>query len=335
MAVPTVYRWDDLNAPQITNVKDWTQIKAWYQAIFVNGYLEDDNITTKSALGWGVTEDNVNHKITLDMLGDANSENLMRIQMLHNHQVDDGNDGHGVIAWEHQGSNTIVNITGYWGTMLMGSNDDSLKVCPWILIGTSRGFYTLSGYNSSVTAPTLPSAFTNVDGAFRFNYFGNYVNDGVNLARNIQCVLGVTQNDITNASTDLTSATASIYDATSEHVKCKRNYLGNSVAKNLVHREALDEGSIQFIGAPASGLKFPYIDGGLYFKPMTLYNKADGVYYGKLPAMYYPEHTRPLTSSDNLIEFDGSGVYSGHKFIGLGHSTSNEFYINISEDWGI
>lgn len=42
MAIPTVYRWDDLNAPVIDDNKDWDQIKDWYDKIFVTGYMGND-----------------------------------------------------------------------------------------------------------------------------------------------------------------------------------------------------------------------------------------------------------------------------------------------------
>ena len=90
---------------------------------------------------------------------------------------------------------------------------------------------------------------------------------------------------------------------------------------------------------------YPYIDGGLKIVPYDLYirnnlatkvsDKINGVYIGKMPGLYFPMHYRPLSTPYNLVEFEGTGPHENQHFIGLARLNYDEFYINITEDWGI
>lgn len=340
MAVPTVYRWDDVNAPVITDVHDWTQIKDWFDKIFVTGYLENDNVTMKPALGWSVTVDDAAFTITLDMLGDPLIENLARVRFFFNRQVNSGSFACGRSMKEHQDTNPIV--TGRSAQdyiQILGQNDDDLKVCPWVIIGTSRGFWQICGQNKTINAPTKPTQITDEENYISYSYWGNYINDGVDLGKNNQCAM---QGEITVNMTSLVHMSTYQqyrYSGNNYGVNTCRDFQNNIVTANddLVHYEGFIHNQNR-LGVPSQGLKYPYIDGGLYIKPFQMYHRLDHVYYGRMAGMYYPEHIKPLYSAPSkLIEFTGTGVYAGQEFIGISSivNTSNEFYINISEDWDI
>ena len=340
MAVPTVYRWDDVNAPVITDIHDWTQIKDWFDKIFVTGYLEDDNVTMKPALGWSVTVDDAAFTITLDMVGDPLTENLARTTFYFTRQVNSSRFACGREMWEHQSTNPIV--TGRSGQdyiQFFGQNDDDLKVCPWIVIGTSRGFYQLSGQNVSINAPTKPTAFTDQENYVAFSYWGNFINDGVDLGKNNQCAM---QGDITVNQTSLTHMSLYQqyrYAGNNYGINTIRDFQNNLITPNdsICHYEYFS-GNTPYMGLPRIGLKYPYIDGGLYIKPFQMYHPIQQVYYGRMAGLYYPEHRKPLYSAPStLIEFTGTGTYAGQEFIGISSisNLTNEFYINISEDWAI
>ncbi len=341
MAVPTVYRWDDVNAPIIDDNRDWTQIKAWFKTIFVDGYLDNDGLTMKPPLGWAFSEDehvidtNIN-TITLDMIGDPVTENLMRIEFQQSHP-DTGYKGLGMNVYEHQSVNPIHNPPSLsQNTFIHGSNDAVGKIMPWVVIGTNRGVYFLSGYNSTIASPNK-SSFCTVTNNVAFNYIGNYINDGVNIGKNNQCWRGSTNSTAIYPPSGQASNQEYLVGGNATHgfVHTKRDYQNNFNKRHLVtYERLLSRTGVDYVGKYAIGLKYPYLDGSLFMKEYGLYDTTDGVYFGKMPALYYPEHDRPKQTTNNLIEFDGAGDYAGHKFIGLS-GYFNEFYINTTADWGI
>ncbi len=337
MATPTVYRWDDANAPVVTNIHDWTQIKAWFQAIFVNGYLEDDNTTMKNGLGWSVGVDDATKKITLDMIGDANTENLMRVRADFSKQVNNNYFGSSIIAFSHQElyklSSASDNPT-YSFFPWIGQNDDDLKICPWIIIGNARGVYVLSGFNDLTTAP-IKSEFSTKDKYASAKYFGNFVNDGIDYGRNNQCISFGREPLALSSPTSLSTQNSYVFSK-NYPILINRTFKNEYVLNRIINCEEMMDGNYVYLSAPAFGLRYPYIDGGMYIKPYKMYSTVDKVYVGKFPSLYYSKHKRPLSKSGNsLIEFDGTGTYAGDKFIGLGFTVNSEFYINTTEDWGI
>ncbi len=328
MAVPTVYRWDDYNAPQMTNIHDWTQIKAWFQAIFVNGYLENDNTTTKPALGWTVTEDDTNKKIKLDMVGNSTTHNLMSVDIEFDDQINTSHYSTDVNVYEHQAVNKFVEHNSYKKLSWFGQNDDDLKICPWIVIGTTRGFYVLVGRNNTTSAPNKP-IFTDNLNYFRWSFFGDYVNDGVDVGKYNQCA--VVGGSKLNSASDMGSYHDSVFN-NGVPFAISRNYLSTTITDNY-RMISIEMFYGQSYLQPSIGLKYPYVDGGLHIKPMKIFDSIEKVHMGKLPNMFTSDHITPLGSSTVLIEFTGTGTYAGDKFIGLGNGSSGEFYINISADW--
>jgi len=371
MSVPTVMRWDHKNAPQIINMRDWTQIRNWYQTIFVDGYLADDDITLIPPLDWEIIFDDVN--FIVDMRADVNglndgSINRMYILIKYESVVNNGYHGCRVRSWIHYGSTQLSNTGEYdrkygcpvwYGNNNMGTD----RACPWIVIGNNRGVYFLGGYNGSITYPNIPTNFSTSNDYSTWQYFGDFVNDGVDYGKDNQCcTYGYDGEELYNTSYYYSNQvdTLSQWRYTSGKQKIyyadnNDNYLGIHVVKDELgilrgmNYTAVPFGFFsgsRFIGRTKMyDLPYPYIDGGLKIIPHDLYvrnnlatpedDKVNAVYIGKMPGLYFPMHNSPLATPYNLVEFEGTGPYEDQHFIGLAKLNYDEFYINITEDWGI
>lgn len=345
MAIPTVYRWDDKNAPVVTDLHDWTQIYDWFQAIFVDGYLEDDDTTPKPGLGWGLVLDDRAAPTTYyadltqaEKPGVLLSEqNKLKVRFDFNYQCTQNWFSPRYSCWENDDEVVLLFSQGnvsYGTGSVVGQNDDDLKVCPWIVIGTDRGVWMMAGHNHNVPAGNVPADFSSITNYMAFRYFGDYINDGVNLGKNNQLTTSGSPSGQFNTVSAMSTLYSYYYNGQAYVCKTGRNYLNNIQVRNLAHKETIMNND-DYPGAWSYGMKYPYIDGGLYITPWEMWSKEDKVYYGRIPGAYYPLHSKPLNHSLPYVSFTGTGLYEGDEFIGLSDSRGVEFYINISEDWGI
>ena len=323
MAVPTVYRWDDVGAPQLTNPKNWAQYKAMFQALFIDGYVG------KSAIGWDCTFDDGLKTVTLDMVGNPATENLMRVEL--NHST--SNTGVQAIYNEHQGTNEFYDST-YDNTMLLGSNynGSGTIICPWIVIATDRGIYWISGY-SDIAYPTQPPI--TINNSIQVTYMGNFVNDGVDVGKNNQCLWGVGGVGNVDDGNDAINHGASYFAGDNKTHITTRNYSNVFTPRVMVTLDRLQSSSLhQYLSNYSKGLKYPYLGNQMIIKPFGMYDKYEGVYFGKMPACYVSEHDRPMKPTAKVDTFTGTGTYAGDTFYVL-YNGSSEFYINVSENWVI
>jgi len=368
MSIPTVMRWDHKNAPQILNMRSWDQIKAWYTAIFTDGYLADDDTTLIPPLGWDLTFHATLKIAYLHQDTDADLQLVNRMYLRFDYDnVTDGNDwGDYANAYNNQGGILLTD----WGNggspygmpiFYGNTNNGTNRICPWVVIGNNRGVYFLVGYNPSTTAPIVPE-FSNLNNYSTWQYFGDFVNDGVDYGKNNQtCTYGYTGQ--TNSS--------SYYFR--NYLNTNADWAGNGnlskfmyydnyntyMGMHITHDEDGNTRGTNFTATPFGlgyggnwigrnsfyDLPYPYVDGSLKIIPFDLwirnnqatpiYNEKNQVYIGKMPGLYFPMHYTPLANAKNLLEFEGSGEYEGQFFLGLGQTGYCEFYINITEDWGI
>jgi len=372
MSVPTVMRWDHKNSPKITNMRNWTQLKAWYTAIFVDGYLADDDITLIPPLGWDVIFDDGNQRVTLhqDTGADLQLVNRMYIVLYYancmgtdtatnNYGAYCGvyNNQGGVLLTTYGNNSTVYGLPIFYGNTNSGTN----RICPYVVIGNNRGVYFFGGYNPSTSAPTIPN-FSNTDDYSTWQYFGDFVNDGIDYGKNNQtCSYGYTSTsnntshnyrNYLNGSSDWAWVAGHNRIMYSDH---NNKYMG----MHITHDETgvtrgtnftatpfgFGTGGVYVGKTPLYDLPYPYVDGSLKIVPFDLWirnnaetpvnNKTDQVYIGKMPGLYFPMHYGPLATDNNLVEFEGSGEYEGKHFIGLARITYDEIYINITDDWGI
>ena len=376
MPVPTVMRWDHKNSPKITDMKDWDQIKNWYQTIFVDGYLADDDTTLIPPLGWDLVADDGSKYITLtmDSAGDPNVVNRSRLILKYKYIIENGYyGGHGQFN-EHL-DNLIITIfasasdnvnVSYGMPLLTGVNDGSTnKVCPYVVIGTNRSVYFLSGYNATIEPTDGNPPFSTLDNYSHWHYFGDFINDGVDYGRNNQTCHHINYNEDSNAGSYNFTRCSSVGDWSISANKCKvftynfegyyrglnvaRDHNGNTRGLNYSATPFMYWSENVYLGANNRfALKYPYVDGGLKIVPHELWVRNNlatpvsrdrqNVYIGKMPGLYYPLHFRPLSydgNTKNIVEFEGSGEYEGQFFIGLARTGMDEFYINVTENWDI
>ena len=356
MAIPTVYRWDDKNAPVMTDMTDWTAIKAFYQTIFVDGYLEDDDITPKPGLGWTLTFDDINYEVHIhlgDVPVDLNNDVQPFIKHQYNRVITTTYQGIALSGYDNiiaNGGQILVENEGLdTQGLIMGTNNrDPQFITPWIIIGTNKQFYSLGGSNYGtnygVYEPTKPSMFS-VDNKYAtYSFFGEMINDGVDLGKYKVIQSGV-ENGIQLSIDSLftyfhNSLKMSTADATGEFAFKYSRQLNKviNIHMNLIDKKTFFGGISRHLGKHYGHMKFPYSDDGLYIEAVDLWSAYEGVYFGKVPGLYEPMQNTPLTDTINpnaLIEFEGTGEFTGWNFIGLGINTYYEMYIVTNQDWDL
>jgi len=375
MPIPTVMRWDHKNSPKITDLNNWEQTKAWFQSIFVDGYLADDDTTLIPPLGWDLVADDGSKYITLtmDKDGDPNVVNRSRLVFKYKYVIENSYFGYHGKFTEHFDNLEICRFGKSGDTdhpenghpITTGINDISRNdlVCPYVVIGTNRGVYFLGGYNGSIEESQGNAPFSTSNNYSYWSYFGDFINDGVDYGRNNQTASyqhysewgtsgDYRYNEIGNLSNWYTTINRSrVYcyndDGYYNGFRIARDHNGNTRGQNFSATPFMYWIENVHLGASKRfALKYPYVDGGLKIVPHELWvrnsvttnGNRQQVYIGKMPGLYYPLHFRPLGydgNSKNIVEFEGSGEYEGQFFIGLARTGMDEFYINVTENWDI
>ena len=338
MAIPTVYRWDHKNSPKITNNQDWTQIKNWFQKIFVDGYLADDDVTLIPGLGWDFTfDDGLYHIIlTMDSGADPQIVNRSVLTFKYKDVINNGyfgghgnfyeNDQGGLIISRFGYDNESTNVS-YGMPLVMGINNKGTdRICPYVVIGNNRGVYFLGGYNNAVTSPTIPP-FSSSNGYASWAYYGDFINDGPDYGKNNQCSTYCYYNSQSNTTyyqhNDCSTLADWLVTVRYNRVYSQNNlapyYNGIHIARDHVGgNRGLNFTATPFMMGTINGylgasnkfnLKYPYIDGGLKIVPHELWTRnpidpveagnRQQVYVGKMPGLYYPLHVKPLSYTGN------------------------------------
>lgn len=337
MSVPTVYRWDDASAPQITDYRDYTQIKAFIQAVFVDGY------GAKPGLGWTMTTNDPNHEINLEA-ADIGTGVRPWIRLDYTNRVNSGSFFDSAIMYEKNNGGVGLNIVTTSGSTarsscLGGGNDDQLKICPWLIIGTSRCFYTFFGYNHTVAAPTIPTQITS-NGKLNHAFFGDF-NESIDLG-GYNFLTPYTSSTLNSTVSNETGNAdgyflAKLTQGTSHRLETSRNeYLQYVNTKNLPLQQALSSTSTTgYLGRRYKQIRYPYPDGGLYMEEVYFMNETSEMIFGKLPGFYIPLHDMPLKPVDGISTFDGTGVHAGKTFLCVSDTENFEFYFDTTSDWGV
>jgi len=348
MAIPTVMRWDHKNAPVINDMQDWTQIQNWFQTIFVDGYLADDDTTMIPGLGWDVTIDDAGTPKYIYLDADSGSDtinaNRMRIRLNFQYMLTSDRFGPQCVIWDNINelymlTQTSLNANyGMNGIFGFNNYENGTHVCPWIVIGSRRGVYFLSGFNHDTPSNAIPKRFSSLQDYSSWFYFGDYINDGYDMEKYNQIVGDV----IYNTTSYVTTYTYFRSNNNKRAFALSVGFLHNRLmdfqyslnTDYLVYRESFFSGR-NYLSTWNNAMKYPYLDGGLYIKQFELWSNDQGIYLGQVPGLFYSQQNRPFANTFSLIEFDGTDLYDGQHFIGLGRPTYDEFYINVSVDWGI
>jgi len=348
MAVPTVFRWDHKNAPVINDIQDWSQIQNWFQKIFVDGYLADDDTTMIPGLGWDVTIDDAGTPKYIYLDADSGSDsinaNRMRIRLNFQYMLTMDRFGPHIYVWDNIDENYQItysnasNLYGINGIFGFNNYENGTHVCPWIVIGSRRGVYFLSGFNHDTPTNAIPKRFSSSQDYSNWDYFGDYINDGWNMEKSVQTASDINLNGGQNVATWTNFKSNNSRKAFGPTIGFLINRLMNFQytvgTEYLGFRESFFSAR-NYMGTWKYYMKYPYLDGGLYIKPFELWSYDQGIYLGRIPGLFYPQQQKPFANTFSLIEFDGTDIYEGQHFIGLGRPTYDEVYINTTADWGI
>jgi len=348
MAVPTVMKWDHKNAPVINDMQDWSQIQNWFQTIFVDGYLADDDTTMIPALGWDMTVDDGGTPKYIYLDADSGSDSLnanrMRLRFDFQYMLTMDRFGPQLSIWDNIDELYIISYTSantnYGLQGIFGFNDylNGTHVCPWVVIGSKRGVYFLNGFNHDTPTNSIPKRFSSISNYSTWHYFGDYINDGQDMEKYNQIASDISFNAGAYCTARTYFSSNNSRKAFTTNVGFLHNRLkdfnvslGNDY---LVYKESFFSNST-YMGSWSHSMLYPFSDGGLYIKPFEMWSNDQGIYFGRVPGLFYPIQNRPLNNSFSLIEFDGTDIYDGQHFIGLGRLLYDEFYINTTADWGI
>jgi hypothetical protein len=165
MGLPvTVYRWDDVGAPQLSISPKPSEFIAVLKACLVDGY------GTKTPLGWSVTLEDVTTR-----------------KVVFSSDVNTGASGGSVQFWSKDGSDSdgmrlyvraaesIVSLDSFIKPSFLFEHYHGYQNSQWVIIGTTAGFYVFPHY-SKTTVNYLNS------GQYEVIYFvgdidSNYPND--------------------------------------------------------------------------------------------------------------------------------------------------------------
>ena len=343
MAVPTIYRWDDANAPQITDMGDWNQIKNWFTKIFVDGYLEDDNVTMKPAIpNFEVEFVDAEYKVNVKQTGDSTVHNLEHYTFWFEKMID---GWYGAVrCYKTSHANPQANWNNYryddhgLTISLFGTNfNDTAKVTPWVVMGTARQVIFLAGVNDDEDG--VPTKMTKSNMEMRCWGFGDYHNDGIDVGINKQWVFTSGRkyyNSVNNNEWYSSNSLGLGGHSGNSWVTISHNYLNQAVCGNDYDRQY---GNAWMLVGNSSGyignnniIANPYPDSGLYIRNWDLWH--GNVYYGHLNGVYYPLQQRIITinETDKFQTYIGEGQFAGNEFYVFANDRF-ELHFNISEDW--
>jgi hypothetical protein len=341
-----VYRWDDDNAPVITNFRDWTQIKAWFQAIFVDGYLENDGVTPKSGLGWTLTFDDVNNIIDIDIVEADALKPTPKIRLYYSNVVAQTSPSvnyrrpyYEVYESELTNKFDSINSTDVHGCNFIGLNDESgTKITQWVVVGNEKAFHVFTGYNDSIDGSTgiKPIEFTTSNNyIIGWAFFGRIINDGVSL--NDYNFISK-YSDMYYTYNDVSATQATFYGSNGldsySYFKTSRNINGDFSSYTIHEENWFKWDRKQLSTYQRSSIRYPYVDGGLYLKDFFLYHDTDQTYLGKLPGVYISEQNLPLTPTSGLQEFTGDGIYADERFLCF-YNGESSLFINLDRSWDV
>ncbi|HHA19475.1 MAG TPA: hypothetical protein ENK70_07205, partial [Methylophaga sp.] len=178
MAVPKVFRWDDVGAPVLSNVTDKAQWLALFQAIFVDGY------NGNPGLGWTIEFEDLSTGGTKLVMKQGGSSvdrlwirwNFYSISVSYQGPFPECAEGYTDIN-----SPTRLFMTGASSQIIpfgFTTVVDGTRISTWVIIGTDTSFYIFGGTNESTVAPTIPPLFSDEVASDRYCsafFFGNYV----------------------------------------------------------------------------------------------------------------------------------------------------------------
>lgn len=197
---------------------------------------------------------------------------------------------------------------------------------PWIIVGNERSFYMICG-NAPSGAENRNELALDSD-KLSIQFFGDYDSYlGETTANQISiCESSGTVNGSIIESNTVDNWSNIFFGGTKWRLR--KNHLTG--AETGIYASKANSGNI---GNSVYGLKYPYLDGNTYLKPVEILGE-DGIMYGSLQGAYYSMHDKSVFDDPTGYRIiDGSGPFEGDQFLVV-TAQNGQLMINLSENWG-
>lgn len=333
MASPTIYSWQDANAPSYFATAQ--SFQALIRAVMVDGY------TGKVGAGWTIPFSDASSFVLQQAASVANPTAPKQcIKFFNYHSSSIQRVTEFQIAENYTDLNTPVSVwagdihNDFWARGY-ATNTTTYEI-PWMIFATTRSVYFLFGYNANVIG-SKPSMFDNRVStnhlACHHEFFGDIAHTHTGWLYNQMGTFhnGASFTDVnyTNSLTgNLDSGYGQRFIASEgvNHLAPDRCYLNYTTR---INRSWTNPGTSSFtVGVP----KYPSpINGGLYLDKVKL--TSNNAYLGELPGLLYPFSSMPFAKNGRLFTFDGSGDFVGQTIYTLS-GWSGQLFIRSGE-WGV
>ncbi len=323
MAIPTVYRWDDASAPQITR-GSISELEALFTACLINGYgakLPPISGTNK----WTIPFSNATGFI-LQQGGTQTRKCGIKIY--------DINAAAGycnvtaAVSWSDINTPTTI-FAGGTAADRVGTGFGALVAynIPWVIFATERTIYAHFGHNA--VGPNTPILFDSVADVDMNNdhwIFGDYKPVSVSHTFNQILTFSATTTVDENFTLDNSSL--------AQGRKFLSGTLDNndlSIASDVMYSRsnALNDINIaDYVTFNVTGFMSRYRDGNLFVEDAVIV--ALNTIMGTFPGMVYPTAMRPFATMGGIHSFSFSGI--NYYIFGTGHG--GQYFIHDGE-WGV
>lgn len=332
MTAPTVYKWTDASAPQITR-GDVASYMALFQAVLIDGY------GAKAAPGAGTNKWTIpfsdGNSFVLRQGGSLTKKACLK---LHSFNAATYNYARQIAADNFTDLNTPVN---QWAgvnvadVVGLGFAINATYRIPWIIIATERVLICQFGYNGEAVDVSQFDTLNNDSYTQNAHwYFGDYKSEEPTYVNN-QCIIYPRYNSTQNQyySQAFTSQTESLYSVKRIAASYNDSWIGEINAYALYTRP-VSETSVQ-VGSKRTqdwAILYPSpLNGGLYLEKYRLV--AHNAIMGELYGVLMPLQSRPFPSGGQFYTFAGQGDYVGEDLMII--SDWNGQYIVRLGDWGV
>lgn len=332
MAIPTVYRWDDVGAPQI-NRNNEAQYQALFQAILIDGYgskLPPGSGTNK----WSIPFSDADSFI----LKQGGSSSKKACLKFHTFSTSSNSFARMECADDYSDLNSPINKWDGFSTndtLPLGFSNNNTSNIPWIIVATERVIICQFGYNSvGVNTSQFDTSITSEFVDNHHWYFGDYKSEVDTFVNNQICIHTNTTTTTISAWTDAFVSIAA--DDSKIRIAAGYNdiYSGELTAYKLYSRPAV-EGAVDIGGynrTLESVPRYPNpLNGGLYLEYMRLSSLHSII--GRLYGVLIPLQSRPFPVSMIGLTFAGQNDFSGQDIM-IMPTYSGEYMIQLG-DWGV
>ena len=330
MASPTVYKWTDPGAPQLTR-GDLNSYQALYQAVLIDGY--GSMTPPGSGLNkWTIPFSDATGFI-LKQGGTPARKCCIKIYELYSaghyakmHCAADFTDMSTPVDMWAGGSDSDRVGMGY-------SNNNNYKI-PWIIIATERAMYCQFGYNIYNDNSFIFDTNSSNDDMNNYHwFFGDYVKEDEDLTVN-QCV---SFTDYTG--TGVQYCQSLTYSSSEGYGKkrCAGN-AGNVTGEfNCIpfYNRPIGSGNPHVGGyRTRTGTEPRYpnmVNGGLYLDKVKILSA--GNIMGEFPGLLFPIQDKPFPPNGIIYEINGTGDYLGETIYVF--CTEDGQYMVRDGEWGV